>query len=134
MDSKKVLLLLLIISIITNSVLIILLLSKGKNQNEEDYYSACQEEINDFKLFVCDWYAELLSRGEKADVYKNEIRFRGGQYPLTVSENRLRAVFPRGERFFRLHYITYAEFYEENGRILCRMFYGNGGEFVFRVN
>lgn len=120
--------------LVTNAVTLGLYLNEKYAVNEENYFAECQEEIDDFKLFICDWYAELSEKFGEAEIYKNEIRFGGGKYPLTVSANRIRAVFPRGERFFRLKNITHAEFSKENGRVLCRIYYGNGGEFVFRID
>ncbi len=123
-----------VLLLITNAVTLGLYLNEKYAVNEEDYFAECQAEIDDFKLFICDWYAELSEKNGEAEIYKNEIRFKGGKYPLTVSANRIRAVFPRGERFFRLKNITHAEFSNENGRTLCRIYYGNGGEFVFRID
>ncbi|MCR5694351.1 MAG: hypothetical protein K6G89_05200 [Clostridia bacterium] len=122
-----------LILLITNAVTLGFLLKEKYYFNEEEYYQSCQEEIDNLKNFVNDWYYEMSSANGKASVYKNEIRFDDGRFVLTVSANRIRAVYPRGERFFRLNNINYVEFYEENNRVLCRIFYGNGGEFVFRV-
>lgn len=92
------------------------------------------EEINSLKLFIKDWYDEISSNRNEVEVYYNELRFESGKYTLTIASNRIRAVYPRGERFFKLQYIKYLEFYSQNSRLLCRLYYGEKGEFVFKVN
>jgi hypothetical protein len=129
-----VLIVLLIVLLISNAVTLKFFLDERFSTTEEEYNKACQEEVDSIRYYICDWYAEINHITNTVEVFNNEIRFDGGKYPLTVSENRLRAVFPRGERFFRMNYITHAEFYKDNSHILCRIFYSKGGEFVFRVD
>ena len=92
------------------------------------------DEISRTRHFVSDWYAELLA-GEngECDVYLNELRFRGGTYTLSSAGGRLRAVYPRGERFFKFDYIRSVEFFEVSGKVRCRVYYGQSGEYIFTV-
>lgn len=92
------------------------------------------DEIIRAKHFVSDWYAEISS-GENGTcaVYLNEIRFGNNEYSLTFAGERLRAVYPRGERFFKLEYIEKIEFFEVDGKVRCRFYYGSSGEYTFTV-
>lgn len=92
------------------------------------------DEISRTRHFVSDWYAEL-SAGEngECEVYLNELRFRGGTYTLSAAGGRLRAVYPRGERFFKFDYIRSVEFFEVSGKVRCRVYYGQNGEYIFTV-
>ena len=128
-----VLIVLLIVLLISNAITLKLFLDEKYSATVEDYEQAWENELENVRYFICDWYAEISLITSDVNVYKNEIQFGNGKYILTVSQNRIRAVFPRGERFFRFNTITYVEFYTENNRHLCRLFYGKGGEFVFRI-
>lgn len=92
------------------------------------------DEISRVRNFVSDWYAEL-SAGEngECEVYLNELRFRGGTYTLSSAGGRIRAVYPRGERFFKFDYIRSVEFFEISGKVRCRVYYGQTGEYTFAV-
>lgn len=92
------------------------------------------DEISRTKHFVSDWYLEMSS-GENGAcaVYLNEMRFGSNEYTLTFAGNRLRAVYPRGERFFKLEYIEKVEFFEVDGKVRCRLYYGSSGEYTFSV-
>ena len=92
------------------------------------------DEITRTKHFVSDWYLEMSS-GENGAcaVYLNELRFGNNEYTLTFAGSRLRAVYPRGERFFKLEYIEKVEFFEVDGKVRCRLYYGSSGEFTFTV-
>ena len=92
------------------------------------------DELNRTKHFVSDWYLEI-SNSDTGDcsVYLNEIRFGNNEYALTFAAGRLRAVYPRGERFFKFEYISKAEFFEVDGKVRCRLYYGRTGEYTFTV-
>ena len=104
----------------------------GKDPNDE-ITPELTDEFARAKDFISDWYAELRTQG-KCSVYLNELQFAGGRYALTYANDRVRAVYPRGERFFKLEYITKIEFFETNGALRCRFFYGQSGEYMVRIN
>ncbi len=81
--------------------------------------------------FIADWYAELKSAG-KCGVFLNELRI--DKFTLTYASGRIRAVYPRGERFFKLEQITKIEFFETDGILRCRLYYGKSGEYLVRIN
>lgn len=92
------------------------------------------DELNRTKHFVLDWYAEISSGGKNSCVvYLNELRFGNNEYSLTFAGKRLRAVYPRGERFFKLEYVDKVEFFEVDGKVRCRLYYGRTGEYTFTV-
>lgn len=90
------------------------------------------DEITRAKHFVSDWYAEISPKGN-CSVYLNEIRYGNNEYTLTFAGKRLRAVYPRGERFFKLEYIEKIEFFEVDGKVRCRVYYGQNGQYIFTV-
>ena len=90
------------------------------------------DEITRVKHFASDWYAEISPAGN-CSVYLNEIRFGNNEYTLTFAGKRLRAVYPRGERFFKLEYIEKVEFFEVDGKVRCRIYYGRSGQYTFSV-
>ncbi|MBQ4049843.1 MAG: hypothetical protein IJD07_04225 [Clostridia bacterium] len=91
------------------------------------------DEITRAKHFISDWYDEIhaLSSSEPR-VFLNELRFDLG-YTITYAADRLRAVYPRGERFFKFDYIDSAEFFTVDNKIRCRLYYGKDGEFTFSL-
>ena len=89
------------------------------------------DEFTRTRDFIFDWYAELKS-SSKCGVYLNELRI--DKYTLTYASGRIRAVYPRGERFFKLEQITKIEFFETNGTLRCRFFFGQSGEYLVRIN
>ena len=93
---------------------------------------AAGDELSRVKYFIKDWYDECSAYGE-VKVYYNELRFQAGTYTLTVAADRIRAVYPRGERFFQMEYVSYLEFYMENGHLICKLYYLETGEYVFRL-
>lgn len=105
---------------------------------DDEYTTKEMDEVMDeiirTKHFVSDWYSEISS-GENGTcaVYLNEIRFGNNEYSLTFAGERLRAVYPRGERFFKLEYIEKIEFFEVDGKVRCRFYYGSSGEYTFTV-
>lgn len=109
------------------------------NKALDDEFSASEmdeimDEISRTKYFVSDWYHEILSeKNSDCSVYLNELRFGSNEYTLTVMSNRIRAVYPRGERFFKLEYIDKIEFFSVDGKIRCRFYYGESGEYTFAV-
>lgn len=122
-----------IISIIVN-VFVLKLYFDVVNVNAEKQLEELNEEIKEVQLFVKDWYDEISSGQKSAEVYYNELRFEEGKYTLTIAANRIRAVYPRGERFYKLQNIKYIEFYSSDGRLLCRLYYSEKGEYVFKLN
>ena len=127
-------LIVIVVLITTNAITLKLYLESIAPPDESILAELCGEEIDSVKLFINDWYDEISLSQKNADVYYNELRFENGKYTLTVALNRIRAVYPRGERFFKLQYIRYIEFYKNNGGLLCRLYYGENGEFVFRID
>ena len=96
--------------------------------------SEITDEISRTRYFISDWYSELLATcNNDCNVYLNELRFDGGTYSLTFAGGRLRAVYPRGERFFKFYYIRRIEFFEIDGKVRCRVYYGQTGEYTFTV-
>ena len=92
------------------------------------------DEITRAKHFISDWYDEIhaLSSSEPR-VFLNELRFDSVGYTITYAADRLRAVYPRGERFFKFDYIDSAEFFTVDNKIRCRLYYGKDGEFTFSL-
>ena len=101
--------------------------------NDDELTSDLADEFARARFFIVDWYSELKSTG-KCAVFLNELRFEKGLYTLTVERNRIRAVYPRGERSFKLEFITHVEFFEVNGVLRCRFSYGRAGEYLFRID
>lgn len=92
------------------------------------------DEITRTRHFVSDWYAELSQSGKgDCKVYLNELHFEIENYSLAVANGRLRAVYPRGERFFKFEHIRRLEFFEIDGKVRCRVYYGQTGEYTFTV-
>lgn len=133
-DIRTVLVGLIILALVASNAVTLKLYLDTFRVDEEKQVAECGDEISRAKFFIKDWYDELSVRCGEPEVYFNELRFRGGTYALTVAADRVRAVYPRGERFFRLEHITYIEFYKENGKLLCRLYYHETGEFVFKLN
>lgn len=106
--------------------------------NSIDGYSAKEmievtDEITRTKHFISDWYDELYANtGVEPRVFLNELRF-DSAYTLTYAAKRLRAVYPRGDRFFKLQYIDVIEFFTVDNKIRCRLYYGKDGEFTFSL-
>lgn len=115
---------------------IILLIGYFVNNPPAEFNNAEMAEITDEILrvrhFVSDWYAEIseLSIGE-CKVHFNELRFEGSNYTVSTANRRLRAVYPRGERFFKFDYIDSVEFFKIDGKVRCRVYYGQTGEYTF---
>lgn len=91
------------------------------------------DEFSRARWFIVDWYNEVQDKG-MCTVFLNELSFNGGKFTLTFSRDRIRAVFPKGERFFKLYLIKNIEFFEVNDVLRCRFTYGKSGEYMFRVN
>ena len=132
--TKSVLLGALILALVTANAFTLKLYLESLNRDDSQIETDTEDEISRAKYFVCDWYEELFIGYGGIKVFYNELQFEDGKYTLTVAGDRIRAVYPRGERFFKLEYIRYLEFYTDNGRLLCRLYYGDKGEFVFKVN
>lgn len=101
--------------------------------NDSELINAYADEISRAKFFIKDWYAEISGVAKSEQVYHNELRFDGGNYTLTVADKRIRAVYPRGERYFKLEYISYIEFFETSGKLQCRLYYEQNGEYTFTL-
>ena len=106
----------------------------NKEQKADDTISSdLSDEFSRVRWFITDWYNELNATG-KCQVYLNELQFENGKYTLTVANDRVRAVYPRGERFFKLEQVTKIEFFEVSGNLRCRLSYGKSGEYMFKIN
>ena len=124
-------LVLIVLLIISNAITLKLYLDTFVENVSQDQYD---DEINRVNYFIQDWYDELTSSHGVAKVYRNEIRFENGQYTLTVAKDRIRAVYPRGIRFFQLKYITYIEFLEDENGLNCKLYYGETETTTFKLN
>lgn len=102
----------------------------GKNNVTEK----TEDELSRAKYFILDWYDELQPDYGNAKVYKNELQFQEGNYILTVAKDRIRAVYPRGDRYFQLEFISYIEFTDNSGTLSCQMHSLKMGETSFNIN
>lgn len=135
MTKRKSLILIIIILTVTAAVVAAALFlgSKLGSESEDEITDELTDEFSRARYFISDWYSELNST-DKCQVYLNELRFTSGKYTLTYASGRIRAVYPRGERFFKLDKITKIEFFETNGILRCRFYYGRNGEYIVRIN
>lgn len=131
---KRILIAILIIGLVATNSVTLKLYIETFNVDDETVIDECADEIIRTKYFILDWYNELTSQFGMAQIYHNEIRFNRGEYTLTVAGPNIRAVYPRGERFFRLNYITYIDFYIEDNITKCKIYYLANGEIVFNIN
>ena len=131
---KEIIVGIVIIGLVVSNVLLLNKIIKIQTVNEDDYIEKYADEISRVKYFIKDWYDELYPSKEHFEVYINELRFDNGIFSLTVANDRIRAVYPRGERYFQLQYITYIDFTERNGHLQCRLYYGKTGEYLFKIN
>ena len=124
-----------IIYIVVSAIFIVCIVLSLHDESSDTEYNPhiISDELTRAKHFIGDWYDELMAKYKSCDVFYNELRFNNGAYTLTVAADRIRAVYPRGERFFKLEYIRYLEFYKENGNLLCRLYFYETGEFVFKI-
>ena len=106
---------------------------KASNNNPDTLSSELTDEFSRAKYFITDWYDEL-SANRKCNVYLNELSFQNGQYTLTYADKRMRAIYPKGERFFKLDYVTKIEFFQVDNVLRCRFSYGENGEYMFKIN
>ena len=107
--------------------------SYGQAPENDEITDELSDEFTRIKWFITDWYNELKASG-KCGVYLNELRFESGKYTLTFANGRIRAVYPRGERFFKLEQVNKIEFFTTNDILRCRLCYGGSGEYLFRIN
>ena len=126
------LIILIAILIVGGTVAFILLRNIDSEQKSDEITDELKDEFSRAQYFITDWYNELVAHG-KCQVYLNELRFEDGKYTLTTAKNRIRAVYPRGERYFKLEQITKIEFFEVNSTLRCRLSYGINGEYMFKV-
>ena len=126
------LIILIAILIVGGTVAFILLRNIDSEQKSDEITDELKDEFSRAQYFITDWYNELAARGN-CQVYLNELRFEDGKYTLTTAKNRIRAVYPRGERYFKLEQITKIEFFEVNSTLRCRLSYGINGEYMFKV-
>lgn len=133
---KQILIIAVVLAIVCG---VILTVGYFANKALGDEFSAKEmdeimDEIMRVKHFISDWYAEISSIGMgNGSVYLNEIRFGSNEYTLTFAGARLRAVYPRGERFMKLDFIRKVEFFSIDDKTRCRLYYGNTGEYTFSV-
>lgn len=132
-DFKFLTLLIIIGLLIVANCVTIRIYYKTFNISESTKLTEANDEISRAKYFIIDWYEEISSLYETPQIYFNEIRFDQGNYTLTVAADRIRAVYPRGARFFQLRYITYIEFFTEDEHINCRFYYLESDELVFTI-
>ncbi len=116
----------------SNAVTLKLYLEKSYPDNT-GVEEAAGDELSRVKFFIKDWYDELSALYGEPEIFRNELRFLVGKYPLTVAADRVRAVYPRGERYFQLEYVSYLEFYKDNGHLVCKLYYLDTGEYLFRL-
>ena len=105
----------------------------GQPPESDEITDELSDEFSRIRWFITDWYNELKSTG-KCMTYLNELRFDNGKYTLTYANGRIRAVYPRGERFFKLENVKKIEFLETHNVLRCRLYYGSSGEYLFRIN
>lgn len=105
----------------------------SNNLKNDEITPELSDEFDRARWFIIDWYSELENNG-RCQVFLNEIQLDNGKYSLTVANNRIRAVYPKGERFFKLDLVKQVEFFEINGVLRCRFSYGKNGEYMFRIN
>lgn len=89
------------------------------------------DELKRARHFISDWFNENLDSGSDCEVYFNELKFNETGYTLTYAGGRLRAVYERGERFFKFYLLNKAEFFEVGGKIRCRLYYLGSEEYTF---
>ena len=134
-DVKSILLVVFIGVLLISNAITLKLYIDTFNVNFDKLTKITNDEISEVQFFIKDWYDELRDqRHGSVQVFFNELRFKEGTYTLTVAADKIRATFPRGERYFSFRHVNYVEFYEDGERILCRVYYGNKGEYVFKVN
>lgn len=133
MNKKIIPLIILLVFIVACGVVaFVLIRNLDVSQKADELTPELTDEFSRARCFIEDWINEL-NNGRTLQVYINELRFIEGNYSLTIAKNRIRAVYPRGERFFKLEKITNIEFFEVDSFLRCRFSYGNSGEYMFRV-
>lgn len=131
---KSLLFAIIILALVTSNAITLKLYLDEKITNDSSVIQDTADELSRVKFFIKDWFDDLTSRYGEPSVFHNELRFQGGKYPLTISGDRIRAVYPRGERYFQMEYVSYIEFYIESGHIICKMYYLDTGEYVLRLS
>lgn len=132
MKSKNIVFVISIIIVAAIAATMICVYFFSNRQNGKNSESV-QDELSRAKLFIQDWYKELSDK-KGCSIYLNELSFQNGTYTLTFAQNRIRAVYPRGERFFKLEHITKVEFFEIDNVLRCRFSYGENDEYMFRIS
>ena len=128
---RKVMIIVIAIAVFVTALAIILKLNENKHI-DSDLPQSLTDEISRAKLFVLDWFNEL-SNDKKCNVFLNELNIENGKYTLTFAKNRIRATYPKGERFFKCEEIKKVEFLIIDGVIRGRFSYGKNGEYMFRI-
>lgn len=122
-----------IIFIVLITILIITFINKMFNKEEENIDQLTNEEIIEVKKFVLNWYLSF-DEDEELEVKVNQLSFRSGEYALTFSVNRIRALYPTGyDLFMTFKYINYLEFSAINDKVRCTISYRNAGRYSFEV-
>lgn len=131
---KRIIIFVVILAILTTGVILLSLhlkrLVEGHSSEEQVEMT---DELKRAKHFISDWYVELSEDGNSCVVYFNELRINNGQFTLTYAGKRIRAVYPRGERFFKFYLIDKLEFFETGGKIRCRLYYWGDSEYTFAL-
>ncbi len=131
---EKIIIIFVVLAIVCVSIVIAgqQVIKKLEGQSPEKQAEAV-DEIKRAKDFVSDWYNEITESGDSIVVYLNELKQSGSGYTMTYFDGRIRAVYERGDRFFKLYVINKVEFFEVTGKTRCRFYYFNGEEFTFSL-
>lgn len=131
---NKILFGVIIIILVTSNAIILNLYLKSVIPNEEKVIDSTGDELSRVKYFIKDWFDEIyMDYSSSLDIYYNELRFNQGNYTLTCAADRIRAVYPRGVRYFQLQYVTYIEFIRLEGYLQCRLYFNETGEYLFKL-
>ena len=130
---KTALSLAIILALVISNVITLKLFIDSKSENETELVKNTGDELSRVKFFIKDWFDELSEKNTTVSVFRNELRFGNNDYTLTVAGDRIRAVYPKGTRYFQLEYIKYIEFFEENANIKCKLYFNETGELIFNI-
>ena len=119
--------------IVCSAIIFSIYVSKKFDATSDSAMDDIIDELSRARFFILDWYAEISEAESGYYIYLNELRFAKSGYTMTYAGGRLRAVYQRGDRFFKLYHIDKIEFFELNEKIRCRFYYGSGEEFTFTV-
>ena len=102
--------------------------------SKQKKYTPGMVDLPDYEFgFIYDKAAYEKVKALEGQTGYYQLRFGKNEYTLTYAGNRLRAVYPRGERFFKLENIRKVEFFSVDEKVRCRFYYGETGEYTFSV-